>query len=201
MTALRTVQVGDRALRFEIPSGTPRAALLEWLLEQPGVVDASLAAEHALAVFEGPPSLSDLPVLEASTAHEAREHVVHVVYDGDDLAEVAASLALTPEAVIVRHTARPLEVAFLGFCPGFAYLRGLDDALAAVARHDVPRVRVPAGAVAIAGGYAGIYPAAMPGGWRLLGHALDAHLLDGETPRLRVGDRVRFVATDPRRHA
>ncbi len=185
--------VGEHAVRIPIPKDTPRAALLAWLLEIPGVVDASLAAEHALVVLEGPPTSIEIPPLVAD-ARASREHVIRVVYDGEDLDEVARLASISRDEVIARHGARALEVSFLGFCPGFAYLALLDRELAAIPRRGVPRTRVPGDAVAIAGGYSGIYPAAMPGGWRLLGRALDARLLEGEAPRLRVGDRVRFVS-------
>jgi allophanate hydrolase subunit 1 len=48
-------------------------------------------------------------------------------------------------------------------------LTGLDAALR-VPRRATPRTRVPSGAVAIAGEFTAIYPRAMPGGWRILGH-------------------------------
>jgi len=184
--------VGEHAVRIPIPSETPRAALLAWLLEIPGVVDASLAAEHALVEFEGAPTSITIPPLAAG-ARDVREHVIRVVYDGEDLDEVARLASLSRDDVIARHGAHALEVSFLGFCPGFAYLTLPDAELGAIPRRGVPRTRVPAHAVAIAGGYSGIYPAAMPGGWRLLGRAIEARLLDGETPRFGVGDRVRFV--------
>ncbi|MFO0682671.1 MAG: carboxyltransferase domain-containing protein [Sandaracinus sp.] len=195
MTALPLQPVGDRAARLTIPAGVSRAALLDWLLAQPGVRDASLAAEHALIVVDGtPPAQLVLPALDAIPAPLGREHRVEVVYDGDDLDEVAVLAGLASrEEVIARHVARPLEVSFLGFCPGFAYLVGLDEALAAVPRRSDPRVRVPPGSVAIAGGYGGIYPAALPGGWRLLGRAVGLDLLARERPHFAVGDRVRFV--------
>jgi KipI family sensor histidine kinase inhibitor len=59
-------------------------------------------------------------------------------------------------------------VAFSGFAPGFAYLAGLPDDWA-VPRLATPRPKVPAGSVGLAGAYAGIYPTASPGGWRLVG--------------------------------
>ena len=186
-------RVGERALRIAIPPGTPRAALLAWLLERPAVVDASLAAEHALVVFDGPPHSIEIPPLDA-THVECVEYVIEVVYDGEDLEEVAALSHLAPDEVARRHASSTLEVAFSGFCPGFAYLTGLDPSLASIARRGSPRPRVPENAVAIAGGYTAIYPAPMPGGWRLIGRAIAPRLLDGDAPRLGVGDRVRFVA-------
>jgi KipI family sensor histidine kinase inhibitor len=85
-------------------------------------------------------------------------------------------------------------VAFCGFAPGFAYLRGLPAAWA-VPRLAVPRARVPAGSVALAGGYAGIYPSASPGGWRLVGRtAVTLFDVRREPPALlSPGTRVRLV--------
>ena len=85
-------------------------------------------------------------------------------------------------------------VAFIGFAPGFAYLIGGDERLD-VPRLPRPRERVPAGSVAIAGPYSGVYPRESPGGWRLLGRTSLA-LFDPEraAPALLVsGDRVRFT--------
>jgi KipI family sensor histidine kinase inhibitor len=86
-------------------------------------------------------------------------------------------------------------VAFTGFAPGFGYLTGLPESLRQ-SRLDTPRTRVPAGSVGVAGEFAGIYPRASPGGWRLLGHT-DAVLFDPRAERptlLAPGDRVRFRA-------
>jgi len=114
---------------------------------------------------------------------------------GADLDAVAAECGLTPEEVVARFCAATYTVAFVGFAPGFPYLIGLPPELE-VARLPSPRPRVPAGAVAIAGPFAGVYPSATPGGWRLLG-AAEISLFDpAATPpaRLAAGDRVRFVA-------
>ncbi len=118
---------------------------------------------------------------------------VPVVYDGADLAEVAVLTGLPEAEVVERHAAATYTVAFVGFAPGFGYLTGLDPVLR-VPRRDTPRERVPAGAVAIAGGYAAVYPQATPGGWRLLG-CTDLVVFDpARTPPalLGPGDRVRF---------
>jgi KipI family sensor histidine kinase inhibitor len=113
--------------------------------------------------------------------------------DGPDLADVAARLGIT-EAQVVRAHAAPTYTAFmLGFAPGFAYLGPLPEALALPRRPD-PRLRVPAGSVAIAGRQTAVYPFATPGGWHLLGRT-DAPLWDvtAQPPALvRPGDTVRF---------
>jgi KipI family sensor histidine kinase inhibitor len=120
---------------------------------------------------------------------------IRTVFDGADLEPVAELWGVTADEVIQRLVETPLNVAFSGFAPGFAYLRGLPDAWA-VPRLAAPRPRVPAGAVALAGGYAGIYPTASPGGWRLVGHT-DQNLFDVRRKQpalLTPGTRVRLVA-------
>jgi KipI family sensor histidine kinase inhibitor len=86
-------------------------------------------------------------------------------------------------------------VAFCGFSPGWAYLKGLPEELA-IPRLETPRARVPAGSVALADTYAGIYPTASPGGWRIVGRT-GVQLFDAERDPpalLSPGTRVRFVA-------
>lgn len=122
-----------------------------------------------------------------------RRHDVGVQYAGEDLAPLARELGMGPEELVRRHAAPVYRVAFLGFAPGFPYLTGLDPALQA-ARRGEPRVRVPAGSVAIAGEFTGIYPRATPGGWRLIGRTAVV-LFDATraSPALFApGDEVRF---------
>jgi 5-oxoprolinase (ATP-hydrolysing) subunit B len=127
---------------------------------------------------------------------DARRITIPVRYggtDGPDLEAVAAELGRTPGDVVGLHAEREYEVAFLGFAPGFAYLAEVPGPLV-VPRLATPRTRVPAGSVGIAGRLTGIYPAASPGGWRILGRT-NLRLFDprAEPPaRLQPGDRVRF---------
>ena len=129
-------------------------------------------------------------------AVQGRLHRVKVRYGGKwgpDLTALAESAGLSQDEWIGRHTAAEYRVAFLGFQPGFPYLTGLPDALRAPRRGE-PRVRVPAGSVAIGGPYAGIYPQTGPGGWQLVGQT-EIVLFDPERASpalLRPGDRVRF---------
>lgn len=120
---------------------------------------------------------------------------VPVSFDGDDLPAVAELWDLPVPEAARRLCANELWVAFCGFAPGFAYLAGLPPGWA-VPRLEAPRPRVPAGSVALAGEYAGIYPSASPGGWRLVGRT-DLRLfdLDRDPPALLApGTRVRLVA-------
>jgi allophanate hydrolase subunit 1 len=118
---------------------------------------------------------------------------VPVRYTGEDLPEVAALWGCDVATAIHRLATTELTVAFCGFAPGFAYLRGLPGT---VPRLATPRPRVPAGAVGLAGRYAGIYPAASPGGWRIVGYT-DRTLFDqtADPPALlQPGARVRLPA-------
>ena len=120
---------------------------------------------------------------------------IPTTFDGADLADVARRWGVPVEEAVTRLTGTELAVAFCGFAPGFAYLRGLPEAWT-VPRLEAPRPRVPAGSVALAGGYAGIYPAPSPGGWRLVGTTTE-NLFDvrREQPALLTpGTRVRLVA-------
>ncbi len=114
--------------------------------------------------------------------------------DGPDLAEVAALHGLRPDDVVELHAGTEYRVYFLGFAPGFAYM-GPVPAQIATRRLDAPRQRIPAGSVGIAGEQTGVYPFALPGGWRIIGRT-DVSLWDlqRDPPSLlRAGDRVRFV--------
>jgi len=119
---------------------------------------------------------------------------VPVVYDGADLADVARLTGLTERQVVEEHTAREWTVAFGGFAPGFGYLAGGSERLE-VPRRQESRTHVPAGSVALAGEFSGIYPSASPGGWQLIGRTeLETFRLDRDPPALlRPGVRVRFV--------
>jgi len=134
-------------------------------------------------------------------AETGREHIIPVVYGGEagpDLESVAAEVGLSPQAVIARHSGVTYRVYLIGFSPGFPYL-GRTPVCLNVPRLATPRTRVPAGSVAIAGRQTGIYPAATPGGWRLLGRTGWSFFDPGRRPptRLLPGDRVRFVPTTP----
>lgn len=127
---------------------------------------------------------------------ESQLITVPTVYDGLDLADIAERWNTSPEGVVRRHQELEFEVAFCGFAPGFAYLTGLPQDLR-VPRLNEPRVSVPRGSVALADEYTAVYPAASPGGWRLLGRTdLVLFDLDRDPPStFRPGARVRFEET------
>jgi KipI family sensor histidine kinase inhibitor len=122
---------------------------------------------------------------------------IPVSYDGPDLAEVAEQTGLTVDEVIDRHTRRTYRAYASGFQPGFAYLGDLDESLA-LPRRTPPRVRVPAGSVAIAGAQTAVYPLQTPGGWHLIGTtSLTMFDANRNPPALiRAGDTVRFIRID-----
>ncbi|MDO9319880.1 MAG: 5-oxoprolinase subunit PxpB [Gammaproteobacteria bacterium] len=124
---------------------------------------------------------------------------IPVTYGGEagpDLQTVSAHTGLSAEAIIARHSAGLYRVFCLGFLPGFAYLGGLDPALA-IPRRATPRLSIPAGSVAIGGSQTAVYPSTTPGGWHIIGRT-DVTLFDPARQRpalLLPGDTVRFVAT------
>ena len=200
----RILDYGDRALLIECGSTGEVLALAARLrtAELDAVLDIVPGARTVLVNLSGPRHqgpvrtlLADIPVHPpgAPTPAGDADLVIDVVYDGADLAEVADLLGMTVDDVVAAHTGTAWRVGFGGFAPGFAYLVGGDPRLA-VPRRAEPRPRVPAGSVALAGEFSGIYPRESPGGWQLIGRT-DAVLWDVERsePALLVpGMSVRF---------
>lgn len=129
----------------------------------------------------------------ATTRPAATEHRIEVTYDGPDLAAVAEQAGLGVDAVVSLHSQAEYRVAFMGFAPGFGYLTGLPAELHLPRRAD-PRTKVPPRSVAIAGEFSAVYPRTSPGGWNLIGRAVDPVWFDDrERPNLLApGDIVRF---------
>lgn len=209
---------GDRAVLLtpSDPAHVPR--LLAALRENPiaGVVDWAGAAETVLVVWESAVFTEkirrELEILAARIQLSAAEEpsaersmtpeclgepvVIPVHYDGPDLVFVADHLGLEPDEVIAAHTRRIWECAFVGFAPGFGYLTSekAESVALVVPRRRQPRTAIPAGSVALAGGYSAVYPAATPGGWQLIGRT-QRRVWDvtADPPALiRAGTRVRF---------
>ncbi len=191
-------RLGDGALRMPRPERSDAGALLAAVRSWPGVVDASIT-EQWLAVYfaDGAAPHVDPALVRAlgeipASVSLPREIEIAVRYDGVDLEDVARACDMSVEGVIELHSSARYEVLFLGFMPGFAYLGGLPPKLE-TSRLPSPRTRVPQNALAIAGHYSGIYPFESPGGWRLIGTAVDVTLFDpAHGAHLRAGDRVRF---------
>ena len=181
---MRVLPCGDRALLVEV-AGLSAVAAVRSALEGsplPGQRDLVPAARTVLVVLDRPPTDVDVATLRrldlaAPTRGTAGSSVeLRVVFDGADLADVAELTGRSVPALVEALTTAQLTVAFGGFAPGFGYLSGLPDDLH-VPRRATPRTRVPAGSVALAGPFAGVYPQASPGGWQLVGRT-DAVLFD-----------------------
>ena len=174
------------ALRNDLPVGVVEAV--------PGLASVLVELDPAGAEpLEVVPALVERLAALPGTALHGRLHTILVTYDGPDLDEVAAIAGITPAEVVAAHAGTELRVLFCGFAPGFAYLGDLPPSLH-VDRLATPRTHTPAGSVAIAGRMSGIYPADLPGGWRVIGHT-DVTLFDPrrDPPVLLLpGDRVRF---------
>lgn len=125
---------------------------------------------------------------------------IPVHYDGEDLADMAALLSVSPQELVRRHTGSDWFVAFTGFAPGFAYLSGGDALFRNVPRRATPRTRIPPGAVALAGDFSAVYPKASPGGWQIVGQTFTPmwDLARDPPALLQPGQRVRFVDAGPR---
>lgn len=202
-TSMRFLPVNLNAVLVELDDLAQTLALLASLRAEPiaGIEELVPAARTILITFR-PAVLSAAALAHAVRQRklDARETRVDkrieipVRYDGEDIAEVAGLLGITPEELVRRHTGSDYTVAFTGFAPGFAYLSGGHPSLN-VPRRTVPRTRIPAGAVGLAGSFSGVYPQASPGGWQIIG-VTDTPMWDlsRETPALlQPGDTVRFV--------
>jgi KipI family sensor histidine kinase inhibitor len=175
---------GDRALLVEVADLAAVAAVRSTLegAPLPGQRDLVPAARTVLVVLDRAPTDLDGAALRrlspTAPADSVAAHRIElpVVFDGADLADVAELTGRGVGDVIGLLTTVELTVAFCGFAPGFGYLTGLPEELH-VPRRATPRTRVPAGSVALAGPFAGVYPQASPGGWQLVGRT-DAVLFD-----------------------
>ena len=196
---MRLLPYGPRAVLAEYDSLAEVMAVSDVLRAAavPSVVDVVPAARTVLVHHNG----VDRVALEAllQPTDQAPRPVgplveIPVVYDGADLAEVASATGMSAADVIDMHSSTTFSAAFLGFTPGWAYLVGLPPPLH-LPRRSTPRTAVPAGSVAIANEFSGVYPTTSPGGWHLLGHTI-VPMFDASRakPALVVdGDRVRFV--------
>jgi len=203
--ATRLEPLGDRGFlaRFD---GEGEARSWAHAARALGVAGVEVVLAYRSAAVLADPDLCDLDALEArlrrvepgaSPQAEPARHVIPVLYDGPDLDDAARRLGMPPEVLIARHAAQDFQVFAIGFLPGFPYCGYLPDGLRGLPRRDEPRLRVPAGSVAIVGRQTGIYPIASPGGWHLLGRT-PLRIADPETGRfpIRAGDAVRFRPID-----
>lgn len=208
----RLVHAGDRALFIEFDERidlevNARAIHTAAVLARdlvPGVHDIVPAFRSVAVHFD--PARTDYRLLierieeavssSGLSAQAAPPIVVPVCYDeslGVDLGDIARITRIAPEEIVRLHAAQAYRVFMLGFLPGFAYMGLLDERLD-VPRRSVPRTRVPAGSVAIAGRQTGIYPLETPGGWHVIGRT-PVRPYDGDRAQpflFHAGDTVRF---------
>lgn len=207
--AARVLRMGERGLLVELPGEAETVALHAELVRRraagllPPVGEIVPAARTVLLDgVDDPEGLAgelvrwEIPPPDPRATGTVE---IPVRYDGPDLAEVAALWGLAPGEAAARHASVTYRVAFCGFAPGFGYLTGLPEGLS-VPRRSTPRTAVPAGSVAVAGAYTGVYPRSSPGGWQLIG-TTDAVLWDpSQDPAalLAPGTLVRFTVVESR---
>ena len=204
MTADITLKrFGLTAILVECHDLDEALAVHAWLQQNPptGALEFIPAAQTVLVRFDSEQSAVTFArcftgdgTFDTKTANH-REHLIEVVYDGEDLGDVARYTGLSIEGVIAAHVGQQWAVAFAGFAPGFFYLHSDKNKLE-VPRRSSPRTAVPTGAVGLAGQFSGIYPRVSPGGWQLIGRTT-APLWDlNQNPPalLEPGDTVRFKA-------
>ena len=211
---IRYLHSSDRALTVEFGNEISekinhqiRAFCL--LLEQsdiPGITEVVPTYRSVMIHYEPHIILSDelisrleKLVLTTGDFHLPESSIVEVpVYygaeSGPDLETVARHNHLSPDEVIRIHSKRHYLIYMLGFTPGFPYLGGMSEKIA-TPRLEVPRVRLPAGSVGIAGNQTGIYPMESPGGWQIIGQT-PLKLYDSKREKpflLEAGQRIRFL--------
>lgn len=169
--------LGSLALHFDparLPPGIDPVAVIDDLLQES--LRGKMRAPRGLAAS-----------LQVPVCYEAEF--------APDLSEVAEQVKLSADAVVRRHTASEHRVLMMGFAPGQPYIGGLDPALA-VPRRATPRMRVPAGSIAIANAQTAVYPFEISGGWNVIGRTpLKVFDVTRDPAALFTpGMRVRFVA-------
>lgn len=200
--SLQFRRAGSNGLLIELPDLDATVALFETIAGAAfdGIEEVIPGARTLLVQFNSLVVSNDELVrliggLESGRRAQSSGQLIEipVVYDGEDLEFVAAHLGWSVDQLISRHRAATFTVAFTGFAPGFAYMT-CDDPQLDVPRRESPRVRIPAGSVAVAGPFCGVYPTDSPGGWQLLGTTPSTmwDLTRERAALLAPGDRVRF---------
>lgn len=204
---MRFLPIGPRTLMVEMEDLDQTLALFDALQADPvpGIAEIIPAARTLMIrTATGCPAdamlagaiLSRQPAKGTKPQPRETETVeLPMTYDGEDLGDVARHLGMTEAELIEAHQQVTWQVAFCGFAPGFAYMTG-DDPRFDLPRRTSPRTRIPAGSVALAGRFCGVYPQDSPGGWQLVGRTtVPMWDLSRDPPAfLRPGMRCRFVA-------
>ena len=199
------VAFGDDAVLVQLPALADVVTLSAALRATPaGIVDVVPAAATILVTFD--PVVVTAAAVRSWIRHadtsgpvlatsRTADVTIPVHYNGADLPAAALYLGISAEALVDAHVATEWTVAFTGFAPGFGYLMSASWPYR-LPRLDAPRTRVPAGSVALADEYCGVYPRETPGGWQLIGTSTLTLFDAGRTPPslLSPGTSVRFIA-------
>ncbi len=188
---MRIMPYGDRAVLAEFDDlESTMAAYASMEDSRPDWVQGLVPAARTVLVSVDPNRIGLRALVDwinsleetAPAKQDSRQVTIPIRYDGEDLGQVAELLGRSTEALINWHLESNWVCAFIGFAPGFAYLAGGG---LSVPRLETSRPEVPAGSVALAGEFCGIYPRNSPGGWRIIG-TTDAELWTGdpESPAL-----------------
>lgn len=208
---MRILPIGSRAFLVELDDLDQALALFDALQADPvaGIAEI-IPAARTLMVRTAPGVAADATLgraiaarrpLGATPRGQGETVELPMVHDGEDLADVARLMQLSVAEVIAAHRQAVWQVAFCGFAPGFAYMC-CDDPRFRLPRRASPRTRIPAGAVALADRFCGVYPQETPGGWQLIGRTAVPMFDLARQPAafLRPGLRCRFVAGEARVH-
>ena len=158
------------------------------------VIYDSLLTDHYLMKLEIEKSLKKIVSTESSNNGTLVELPVYYSPEsGPDLQSLSKLVGLSTREIIDLHQSIDYRVYAMGFAPGFAYLGEIDSRIAAP-RLQTPRLKVPAGSVAIADRQTAVYPCQSPGGWNLIGLCPEPMFDVAKMPPtpIKVGDRVRF---------
>jgi KipI family sensor histidine kinase inhibitor len=187
----RQVLALDRNIAIEALTGvletvpTYRSLLVHY---DPVLVGFKALSESLLA-------LAQRPVPDETRIRRWRVPVVYGGEYGVDLDDVARAHNISTADVIAKHTGCEYRVAMIGFTPGFAYLSGLDPAIA-TPRRESPRTETPPGTISIGGVQACVQCLAAPSGWHLLGRTPVRTFHPHRDPvfLMEPGDAVNFQA-------
>jgi inhibitor of KinA len=197
------VEFGDRVDR-ELSDQVLRLSALIRVSNIPGIIE-TVPTFRSLLILYDPLTVDDSSLISKieKLLHQAvgqpgtaRLWRIPVCYDSihaPDLPEVAERTGHSADEIVRLHADTIFHVYMIGFVPGHPYMGDLPDWLALPRRVD-PRVKVPAGSIAIARGLSVIYPVESPGGWHLIG-ATPVRLFDPQAVRpslLSAGDKVKF---------
>ena len=206
---------GDTGLVVELgneidPAVNTRVHTLSHLIENEcgRLIDAVVPTYRSLLVYFDPTQIERQILVDniRRIAAEIQEDAVKksaakiiripTLYGGEagpDLEFVASHNRMSVEEVVRIHTSVPYRIYMIGFTPGFPYLGGMSEKIAAP-RLKTPRTCIPGGSVGIAGTQTGLYPVESPGGWQLIGRTpLKVFEPSNEQPFLySAGDYLQF---------